>query len=237
MTMVARALCIVLVLVGVVAAQTGCVKGVIKWEGKTPKNALIQMDSDPVCKAAGEGKEMRKETTLVDANGNLGNVVLYISKGLPEGQKWPVKTETIMLNQKGCTYFPHIVAMQLGQKVEMRNSDKTTHNVHFQSKLNGDWNLTQSSEGVVPAAQEMKRAEIGTSSFKCDIHAWMESRVAIFEHPFFAVSAADGTFKIDNLPPGTYTLSAWHEKEKSKEIEVTVAAGAAADANFSFGKK
>lgn len=235
--MLARSLCLVLVLVGITVAQAGSVKGTIKWEGKTPKNALIQMDSDPVCKTAAEGKEMRKETTVVDANGNLANVILYVSKGLPEGQKFAVKTETVTLDQKGCTYFPHVVAIQLGQKIELRNSDKTTHNVHFQSKLNGDWNLTQSTEGVVPAAQDMKRAEIGTCSFKCDIHSWMESRVAIFEHPFFAVSAADGSFKIDNLPPGTYTLTAWHEKEKPKDIEVTIVAGAAADANFSFGKK
>lgn len=235
--MLVRGMCVSLVLVAAACAQTGCVKGVIKWEGKTPKNALIQMDSDPVCKAGSEGQEVRKQTTVVDANGNLANVVVYVSKGLPADGKFPARTETVTLDQKGCTYSPHIIALQLGQKIEMRNSDKTTHNVHFQSKLNGDWNLTQSSEGVVPAAQDMKRAEIGTSSFKCDIHAWMEARVAIFDHPFFAVSAADGSFKIDNLPPGTYTLTAWHEKEKPKEMEVTVTAGAAADANFSFGKK
>lgn len=232
-----RTLSILVILTGLVTAQAGSAKGTIKWEGKEPKNLLIQMDSDPVCKAEGEGKEVRKQTTVV-TDGKLANVIVYVSKGPAGWEKTgTAKTGSVIIDQRGCSYSPHVLAIQLGQKVEIKNSDKTTHNVHFQSKLNGDWNLTQSNEGVVPAAQDMKRAEIGTSSFKCDIHAWMEARVAIFEHPFFAVSATDGTFSIDGLAPGAYTLTAWHEKEKPQDLEITVAAGGAADANFTFGKK
>jgi len=232
-----RTLGILVVLAGFVAAQNGSVKGTINWQGKEPSNLKIEMDSDPVCKAESEGKTVRKQTTMV-ADGKLANVVVYVSKGPAGWEKTgTAKTGTVTMDQKGCIYSPHVVAIQLGQKIEIKNSDKTTHNVHFQSKLNGDWNLTQSNEGTVPAAQDMKRAEIGTSSFKCDIHAWMEARVAIFEHPFFAVSATDGTFSIDGHAPGAYTLTAWHEKEKSQDLEITVAAGAAAEATFTFGKK
>lgn len=217
-------------------AAGGTVKGTIKWEGKEPKNPLVDMASDPVCKGLHEGQEVRKETTVVNGNGTLNGVVLYIAEGLPK-QDWPVKPGTITLDQKGCTYVPHVVAIQVGQKVEIRNSDKTTHNVHFKSKFNGDWNKTQAEVGTIPADSDMKRAELGTAFFKCDIHTWMESRVAVFDHPFFDVTREDGTFTIPNLPAGEYTLAAWHEKEKEQKIKITVTEGGTVEQNFSFGKK
>jgi plastocyanin len=211
------------------------VKGTVTWKGDPAKNAKIEMDSDPVCKELCAGKDKFKETYVI-ADGKLANVCVYVSKGLPADGKFPARTDTVVINQIGCTYVPHVVAMQLGQKVEIQNSDATTHNVHFKSKLNGDWNMTQSEKGTVDPKEPFKRAELGTASFKCDIHTWMESRALIFDHPFFAVTGADGTFEIKDLPPGSYTLTAWHEKEKAQTMDITVTADATATADFTFSK-
>lgn len=211
------------------------IKGTVNWKGDPAKNAKIEMDSDPVCKESCKGEDRFKETYVIK-DGKLANVCVYVSKGLEAGAKFPVRTETVVIDQVGCTYVPHVVAIQLGQKVEIKNSDATTHNVHFKSKLNGDWNMTQSEKGTVPPKEEFKRAELGTASFKCDIHTWMESRALLFEHPFFAVTGADGTFEIKDLPPGQYTLTAWHEKEKAQTLDVTVTADGTATADFTFSK-
>jgi plastocyanin len=214
----------------------GTIKGTIKWEGKAVKNKVIDMGSaDPVCTEMHAGQELREEKTIINGNGTLKNVVIYL-EGV-EKKDWPVRADTVTLDQKGCQYVPHVVAIQVGQKLEIRNSDKTTHNVHFKSKYNGDWNKTQSEVGTVPPDKEVSRPEIGSAFFKCDIHTWMESRVAIFDHPFFAVSGEDGSFSIADVPPGTYKLKAWHEKEKEQEQSITVEDGKPAEVTFTFGKK
>lgn len=209
------------------------IKGKITWEGDVPKNPVIQMDSDEVCKKHCEGKEVRAERWVVGEGGAMANVVVYVTNA-PKDAK--AKTDDVLIDQVGCTYHPHVVALQLGQKIKVKNSDTTTHNVHFKSKLNGDWNMTQSEQGVVDAKEQMKRAELGTALFKCDIHTWMESRVCVFDHPFFAVSQADGSFEIDGLPAGEYTIQTWHEKEKPQTMKLTVKDGATAEANFVFKK-
>lgn len=209
------------------------VKGKIEFQG-TAKNGLIDMGSDPFCKAQCAGKEVRKETTVVNPNGTLKNVVVYIKNAPKDGKP---KTGSVILNQVGCTYIPHVLAIQIGQKVEIQSSDATPHNVHFKSRFNGDWNMMQSAIGVMASKEEIKRPEIGSAMFKCDIHPWMEARVAAFDHPFFAVTGDEGTFEIDGLPAGKYQISTWHEKEKEQTMEVTVADGATVEANFTFGKK
>lgn len=214
--------------------------GRVTWEGKVPKNPAIDMGSDPVCKSLHSGT-VRAERIVVDANANVANVIVYV-KNVPSGHsgKSGAQQPTVTLDQVGCKYVPHVVAIQLGQKVEIKNSDNTTHNVHFKSKLNGDWNMTQSSIGTVPPKQGFAKPEVGTSLFKCDIHPWMEARVGLFDHPFFAVSKADGTFEIDTdgLPDGKYEIWAWHEKYKTAKVKgVEVKQGQVVQLQFSFNKK
>ncbi len=211
--------------------------GRVKWDGKVPKNPAIDMNSDQVC-AALHSETMRAERIVVDGDANVANVVVYV-KGVPPGSG-TAKTDDVLLNQQGCTYDPHVLAFQLTQSVKVTNSDATTHNVHFKSKLNGDWNMTQSSKGTIPSKEGFAKAEVGTSLFKCDIHPWMEARAAIFEHPFFATSKATGTFEIDTtgLPDGKYEIWAWHEKYKTAKVKgVEVKQGQVVQLQFTFNRK
>jgi len=172
-------------------------------------------------------------------DGKLKNVVVYI-KNVPGNHTAPAKSDVIEIDQKGCRYIPHIVGVQIGQTVKIRNSDDTTHNVHYKSKLNGDWNMTQSSTGLMDPKEPFRKPEIGTSLFKCDIHPWMQAGVALFDHPFFAVTKADGTFEIDTkgLPDGKYEVWAWHEKYKYAKLKgVELKQGQVVQTQWTFNSK
>ena len=136
-------------------------------EGKY-KNSLIRPTSDPVCAEQWKDKEMRKEQT-VETDGKLQNVIVYVSKGLG---KWTGRTrdDQVLLDQKDCKYIPHVIAVQLGQPLKIKNSDPTSHNVHFKSKYNGDWNMSQNEPGIADPKEAFRRAEVGTAAFKCDQH-------------------------------------------------------------------
>jgi plastocyanin len=215
-------------------ADGPAIAGRVVWQGKPRKNPEIRMPSDPVCESLHAGEKVYAEQTVIDENNNLANVLVYVGN-VPKGD-YPVKAEPIVLNQEGCVYKPHVVGIQIGQEIIIRNSDNTTHNVHFKSKLNGDWNLTQSTKGDIAPKDPLARQEVGTSLFKCDIHPWMEARVGVFDHPFFAVSKEDGTFEIPHgLPDGTYDLWAVHEKHGKAEVKgVTIAGGQTTQIAFTF---
>ena len=217
---------------------TGRIVGHTILAGKVRKNRPLDMKCDPNCDAANAGRKTYTQRVLVDDKGNLANVVVWI-KDVPEGES-PAKRGRMILDQIACRYVPHVLGIQIGQKLRIRNSDATCHTVHFKSKLNGDWNMTQSSQGTVPTQKGFAKAEVGTSLFKCDIHPWMEARVAIFDHPFFATTKADGTFEIDTagLPDGKYEIWAWHEKYKTAKVKgVEVKQGQVVQLQFTFNKK
>ena len=197
----------------------GAIVGRTTVIGNVYSNPEIDMTCDPACAALNASAPAYGQRVLVDDNGNLANVVVWI-KNVPEGD-YPAKRDRLILDQVACRYVPHVLAIQLGQELRIRNSDAACHNVHFKSKLNGDWNVTQATKGTIRAKQELQRPEVGTALFKCDMHPWMECRVAVFDHPFFAVSARDGTFQIPthNLPAGKYEVWAWHEKYKRLKLE------------------
>lgn len=214
------------------------IEGEVRWKGDAPKNRKIRMSSDPYCERCclKEDPDPRKEDTVVNPNGTLRDVVIHVVEGLPE-RAWPVPESAVLLDQKNCRFVPHVLALQLGQKLRIRNSDETSHNVHFKSRLNGTWNVTQNQPGTIDAPQPFKRPEIGSALIKCDQHPWMEARVMIFRHPFFAVTDETGHFEIRGLPAGTYKLRAWHKKWGTQDLEVTVSEKEPARADFSFEKK
>jgi hypothetical protein len=137
-----------------------------------------------------------------------------------------------MIDQKGCQYLPHVQGVMVGQKVKIVNSDPTLHNIHAHAKANPEFNQGQPFQGM-EMEKVFDKVEV-MIPFRCDVHPWMASYMGVLDHPFFAVSKADGSFEIPNLPPGSYTLEAWHESLGTQTADVTVAAGAPADANFSF---
>jgi plastocyanin len=167
----------------------------------------------------------------VGAGGSLQNVFVYVKDGLGN-LKFPVPTTPLVLDQKGCQYRPHVFGVQVGQPIEILNSDMTLHNIHAWAQTNQEFNLGQSLQG-------MKDTHVFTTQevmvpFRCDVHKWMNSFVGVVAHPFFAVTGTDGTFELKGLPPGTYTIEAWQEKLGTKTATVTIGAKESKDVPFTF---
>jgi plastocyanin len=211
------------------ADSSSSLKGEVKFEGVAPKPSPIDMSADPLC-AKEHATPATTEDIVVGANGGLANVVVYVSDGLAPGTFQPPQ-QAAVFEQKGCQYKPHVLAMQANQKLDVVNSDATTHNIHPNPNNNREWNMTQ-PHGV-PLEQTFAREEIAIP-VKCNVHPWMRGYIAVFKHPYFAVTDKNGSFDLKDLPPGTYTITAWQEKLGTKSQKVTVGAGEAKTLDFAF---
>jgi plastocyanin len=205
------------------------VKGTVKFEGTPPKGVRIDMSQDPICSKA-HPTPATTEDFVVGGDGGLANVVVYVSDGLTTQNSQP-PAQPVQLEQKGCQYKPHVLAMQAGQKLDVVNSDETTHNIHPTPNDNREWNMTQ-PHGM-PLEQTFAREEVAIP-VKCNVHPWMKGYIAVLKHPYFAVSDKNGNFEIKDLPPGTYTITAWQEKMPPQMQKVTVGGGEAKTLDFTF---
>jgi plastocyanin len=213
-------------------ATAATVAGKVSLEGTPPPNAPIQMKADPACVKANEGKTPTQETFVGDP-GALGNVFVYVQSGI--SGSFPAPTTAFVFDQKGCHYTPHVFGVQVGQPIEIVNSDPTLHNIHAMPKTNQEFNTAQPIQGMKTTHTFTAKEDAVVIPFKCDVHGWMNAYVGVLDHPYFAVTKNDGTFSIPNLPPGKYTLAAWHERLGTQTLEVTVAAKESkSDANFTF---
>jgi plastocyanin len=187
-------------------ATAGSITGMVKLEGTAPKAQRIRMDAEPNC-AKEHTSPVMSEEYVVNEKGGLANVVVYVKDGLGN-RTFPTPTQPAVLDQHGCVYLPHVIAVQVNQPVEVLNSDPTTHNVHPVPSNNKEWNKSQppKAEKIV---ETFAREEIAIP-VKCNVHPWMKSYIAVLKHPYFKVTGKDGAFEIKNLPPGDYTLVAWH---------------------------
>jgi hypothetical protein len=208
-------------------ATAGSLSGRISFAGTPPAALPISMKSDPNCMPNGT----TTETVVVGGDGGLQNVFVYVKDGLGD-LKFPVPTAAVVLNQQGCRYLPHVLGIQVGQPFEVLNSDMTLHNVHALARTNREFNAGQPLQGVRNTYTFTAREVM--VPFKCDVHNWMNAWVGVLDHPFFAVTGADGSFEITGLPPGTYTIEAWHEKLGTQTQSVTIAASETAMAAFTF---
>ena len=148
---------------------------------------------------------------------------------------FPAPTTPVVLDQRGCRYVPHVFGVQVGQPIEILNSDPTLHNIHATPKTNTEFNTAQPIQGMKTTHTFTAKEADVVVPFKCDVHGWMNASAGVLDHPYFAVTKPDGTFSIPNLPPGTYTLAAWHERLGTQDADVTVAAKESkSDANFTF---
>lgn len=206
-------------------AAGGQIKGTIKASGKAPAAKPIDMQTDPFC----AGKSNKEEDLLVGSNGGLKNAIVRIAKGAPAA---PAPTGEVVLDQDGCAYKPHVAVAQAGQVVLIKNSDETLHNVHTYKGPATLFNAAQ-PQGAPPLKKKFP-APGDVVKFKCDVHPWMTGYVAVTDNPYHAVSGADGSFTIDNVPPGTYTLEVWHEKLGTTTTEVKVADGKPASVNVTL---
>jgi hypothetical protein len=224
----------------VAKGDEGTITGTIAYNGTPPAPKKIDTSADAVC--GQKNPNLETDDNKV-ANGKLANVFVYIKDGkLADGTKitdysFATPSEPVVLDQNGCHYVPHVIGIQTNQTLKVTNSDPTQHNIHPSPKVNEEWNQSQSN-GAPPIEKKFARAEV-LIPVKCNQHPWMKSYIGVLKHPFFAVSAADGTFTIKGVPPGTYTVVAWHEGGAEgmslPPKQVTVSAKGSASADFAFG--
>ncbi len=216
------------------------ITGTIAYNGTPPAPKKIDTSADPVC--GQKSPNLTTEDNVVN-NGKLAYTFVYIKDGATaDGTKvseytFTAPSDTVTLDQNGCHYKPHVLGAMVNQKLNITNSDPTQHNIHFTPKNNPDWNQSQAN-GAPALTHSFARSEV-LVPVKCNQHPWMKAYVGVLKHPFFAVSAEDGTFTIKGVPAGTYTVAAWHEGGATgteKTMQVTVPAGGSAKADFAFGE-
>jgi Carboxypeptidase regulatory-like domain len=219
------------------AAAEGTITGTVKLNGTPPKMKTIDMSKDPVCVKAHANNPAHLENVVVDASGGLEYVVLYLSEGLPPAVANQVPSTPQKYDQKGCMYAPHVIGVDVDQKIEVTTSDPTTHNIHPLPRPGGPnigWNKSQ-PPGAPPITTSWKAEEVAVP-VKCNIHPWMHGYHAVVKGPY-AVSDEKGSYTINNVPPGNYTVTAWQEEYGTQTQKVTVAAGKPATADFTFKAK
>jgi plastocyanin len=210
-------------------SKAGTIVGRVLVEGPVPDNPLVKMASDPVCMR--ENKDGTTLETFVVEKGGLNNVFVYIKDGLGN-YYFETPSDAVKLDQKGCRYTPHVFGVRVGQPIEISNSDATMHNVHALADVNQEFNIGQ-------AVQGMKHTRTFTARevmirFKCDVHNWMSAYAGVLDHPYFAVTSGGGAFELKNVPAGTYTVEAWHEKLGTQTQTVTIAEKESKDLTFKF---
>ena len=215
------------------AANGATVSGKINFTGPKPVLREIDMSANPACQKI-HPKPVPSEEVIVNSDGTLANVFVWVKSGVPEG-KWAAPSTPAVVDQQGCIYTPHVSGVVVGQPVEFRNSDDTNHNIHPLPRQNQEWNESQPPKGD-PKTKTFDQEEVMVP-VKCNIHPWMRAYIGVVRHPFFAVTSSDGTFKISGLQPGKYTVEAWHERFGRQEAEVTVAAKDSKSVDFSFAAK
>lgn len=212
-------------------SQAGGIAGSAVFTGEAPAAESIQMAADPFCQSAHSDAVMNTPV-MVNADGGLMNVVVHVSAGL-EGYAFDDATEGVVLDQNGCTYNPHVLAMRTGQPITVMNSDDTLHNVNVQPASNPAFNQGQPLAGM-ELEKTFDNAEIGIPA-RCDVHPWMGAFISVFDHPYFAVTTDAGAFAIPQLPPGDYVIEAWHETLGTMTQNVTVAPNETAAVTIEFG--
>jgi plastocyanin len=217
------------------SVQAASLKGVVKAQvSGAPPSTQVQMSDDPSC-AAKHTTPVRDEKLVLDANKNVKYAFVSIKAGLPATPAPRPPAEPALIDQNGCMFAPRVVGVMVGQGLKVLNSDGVLHNVHLMGKANREVNKAMpafTKKMVLPGTTFAKPETI---PLKCDAHPWMAGYVVVAPHPYFAVTAADGSFEIKDLPPGKYQVEVWHEYLGTKTQEVQVG-DAGATANFTLAK-
>ena len=209
--------------------SAGDISGTILFEGGAPKPIPLFMKADQAC-AVQHKKPVNSEEVVVNQNGTLKNVFVYVKDGLG-ATKFDPPAGKAVLDQKGCVYLPHVLGMQVGQELEFLNSDPCLHTAKASPKVNTPFNLAQPLQGM-KLTKKFSNAEIFL--LQCAAHNWMNAYIGVFSHPFFAVTGDDGSFSIKGLPAGAYTIEAWQEKYGTRTITVTIGAADVKTVDFKY---
>ena len=205
-------------------AGAASITGNVTFTGTPPNLKPLAMDADPACAKKHSGA-VPSEALVLGKGNTMANIIVWVSKGLPSGKTYPAPKTPVVLDQKGCQYVPHAQGIMVGQPYRILNSDGILHNVHSLPKVNPTFNKPMPATLKETTTSFAKPEPV--FQIKCDVHPWMTAYVGVFTHPFFAVTGTDGKFTIDGLDPGTYEITAWHERLGPQTATVTVAAGGA----------
>jgi plastocyanin len=211
-------------------ATAGVIKGSIQFTGKRGARTPIDMSNEPACVEAHHGRAY-DESVVVNTNGTLANVFVYIKSGL-EGKTFEAPATPVTIDQQGCWFHPRVMGIQVGQVFHVTNSDPVTHNIHPLAQINREWNHSQGA-GDPPLTRKFTKPEIMVP-VKCNIHRWMHAFIGVLPYPYFAVTDEHGTFELPKVPPGNYDLAVWHEKFGTQEKSITVTPSGTVEVNFTF---
>ena len=211
-------------------ANGATVTGKVAFAGAKPASKSLDMSANPAC-ARAHTTPQKTEDLVVNDNSTVRYAFVWVKSGLPD-QQWQAPSSTVVLDQSGCIYKPHMINIQTGQNIEIKNSDPTNHNIHPMPTANQEWNESQ-PPGSEAKIRTFARQE-AMIPVKCQIHNWMKSYINVVSHPFHAVTGDDGSFTIKGLPPGTYTIEVQHEKLGKMEQQVTVGAKESKSVDFTL---
>ena len=214
-----------------VALQGGTVTGSVKLTGRAPVNPALDMSEEPEC-AAKYTTTPHAPIVVVSANGTLANVFVYVKSGLPPDAKYPPLPIPVVLDQGACEYLPRVFGIMVGQPLEIRNSDPVMHNIKTRPKQNHPINVSEPTPDI-RLTTTFTAPEVMVP-FECSVHGWMRAYAGVLAHPFYAVTGTDGSFSMKGLPPGTYTIEAWHEKYGTQTATVTVQDNETRTADFTY---
>ncbi len=216
-------------------AQDGAtIAGKVKFTGTKPAMPKIDMSEEPKCKAKYPAAPPTEETVVVNPNGTLANVFVYVKSGLPAGYKAAAPAGPVTLDQDGCRYHPHVFGIMVGQTLAIKNSDGILHNIKAKGTKNRPFNISQPT--TMTSTRTFTAPEV-TVPLECNVHGWMHAWLGVLPHSFYSVSGSDGGFSIKGLPPGSYTIEAWHEKYGTQTATVTVTGSETKTADFAFAGK
>ncbi len=212
-------------------ATSATIRGTVRFTGNAPQPVQIDMGFDPACQYTSSGPNMSEQYVVHD--GKLANVYIYVKSGL-EGKAFASQTTPVVLDQRGCRYIPHVLALTVNQPLRIVNDDPAMHNIHPTPRAPGnhEWNVSQQPKGA-PVEKSFSHPEI-MMPVQCNQHPWMKAYLNLSATPFYAVSDASGNFEIKGLPPGEYTIAAVHEKAGERTQKVTVGAKESKAIEFSF---
>ena len=214
------------------ALAASTITGTVTFDGKVPALKPLAMEAEPVCHKMHGGKPVANEMLVLGGGNTMGNIMVWVSKGLPAGKTFAAPKTPVTLDQKGCQYVPHVMGIMIGQPYRILNSDGILHNIHTLPKINPAFNRGQPAT-VKEMSTNFPKPE-GMFQVKCDVHPWMSAFIGVFTHPFFSVTGTDGKFTIANLDAGTYEITAWHERLGTQTASVTVSGTDTKTQNIKF---
>jgi polysaccharide lyase family 4-like protein len=212
-------------------ATAGSVSGTIVFKGTRSPRQPISMEADEGCQRLHAGKPAYDEPVVTGKTGGLANAFVYIQAGL-EGKKFEPAKDPVLIDQKGCAFLPRVIGVRAAQALALRNSDPVSHNIHPVPNNNREWN-EQQSPGTPDVEHRFARTEV-MIPVKCNVHSWMHAWIGVVDHPYFAVTGPDGAFSWKDVPPGDYTIAAWHQELREQKQQVHVAPSGAATVSITY---